>query len=113
MHLHYKIETVERKRYVLATAGLLGLLGAAALVGGSVAGGMAIANSGKSDSPQVGPAPVLPNLPNAPTPTTAAESAQAAVEKQKRMRALAGGKTLLTSESPTLSSGAGKSLLGS
>lgn len=51
--------------------------------------------------------------PEAPTPEDAKEKARLATEKQRRIRALAGGKTILSSSGPTLSSGAGKTLLGS
>ena len=102
-----------------------GVLGTAVLIGGAVAGGATAASSSNTAAKKTA------NLINdqagadkaalaklnqpvvAPTPEAADMSAQAAVEKQRRMRALAGGKTILTSESPTLSSGAGKSLLGS
>ena len=89
-----------------------GAIGTAALIGGGVAAGVSAMNQPKQDM-TIPQAPPIPPLTPAPTPTTAQESAQAAVEKQRRMRALSGGKTLLTSEGPTLSSGAGKSLLGS
>ena len=48
----------------------------------------------------------------APTPEDAEGRAREAEIKKKRLRSLAGGKTLLTSEAPTLGSG-GKTLLGS
>jgi hypothetical protein len=57
------------------------------------------------------PAPVLP-----PAPTADDSKAKAAEEiaRMKRMRAMAGGKTILTSEAPVLTSGgSGKTLLGS
>lgn len=53
-----------------------------------------------------------PATPAAPTATDAKATAAEELARQRRMRALAGGKTLLTSESPTLG-GSGKSLLGS
>ena len=57
------------------------------------------------------PAPVLPA---APTDTDSRAKAAEEVARMKRMRAMAGGKTILTSEAPVLTSGgAGKSLLGS
>ena len=62
--------------------------------------------------PVVGPAPVLPALLSAPAPQKAEDLAKAEIERQKRIRALAGGKTILASEGPTLSAGAGKTLLG-
>lgn len=52
-------------------------------------------------------------------PASAGESVQSAAAtakeesaRKKRMRSLAGGKTILTDESPTLSGGMGKTLLG-
>jgi len=46
-------------------------------------------------------------------PDDSKEKARAAMERQRRIRALAGGKTLLTTETPTLQgSGGGKTLLG-
>jgi hypothetical protein len=88
-----------------------GVLGTATLVGGGVAGGMALANS-MSKGESTPSAPAIAPLPSAPTPVAAQESAQALVEKQRRMRALAGGKTLLTTESPVLGGTGGKTLLG-
>ena len=90
-----------------ATAGAVGY-GAASAVG---------ALTGKEEvqtiAPQVGPAPLIPSIAPVPTPAKAEDLAKAEIEKQKRMRLLAGGQTILSSEGPTLSSGAGKSLLGS
>ena len=47
-----------------------------------------------------------------PTGASAQETAHAEMQRKRRMAALHGGKTLLTSESPTLGGG-GKTLLGS
>ena len=115
-------------------AGILGALGAgsafavgaapfAAAIGatavgaagyGAYAAGSALTSGNKTDTPTVAPLPSAPSLSPAPTPVAAENSAQAAVEKQRRMKALAGGRTLLTSESPTLSGTTGaKTLLGS
>lgn len=46
-----------------------------------------------------------------PTPGDAGEQAREAEQKKRRLRSLAGGKTLLSSEPPTLGGG-GKTLLG-
>lgn len=85
----------------------IGLAATAAAGYGAYAAGSSL-QGGKSQSG--GAAPVIPS---APTPEAASATAQTSVEKLKRIRALSGGKTLLTSEAPTLSSGAGKTLLGS
>lgn len=58
------------------------------------------------------PPPPLPELPAAPTPEDAEAKAREEAERQKRIRLLAGGKTILASEGPILSSSAGKTLLG-
>lgn len=52
--------------------------------------------------------------PAAPTPDDSKEKAKAEMERQKRIKQLAGGKTLLSSEAPTLSSTTtgSKTLLG-
>ena len=52
--------------------------------------------------------------PAAPTPDDSKEKAKAEMDKQKRIKQLAGGKTLLSSESPILSSTTtgSKTLLG-
>jgi len=90
----------------------------AAATGGAAYGlyraGSAAGEAGarETSAPGVGPAPVLPALLSAPTPKKAEDLAKAEIEKQKRIRALAGGKTILASEGPTLSAGAGKTLLG-
>ena len=56
-----------------------------------------------------------PAVAPAPTPEKAQNAARIAAEKQKRIRALAGGKTLLSQESPILTPGGStaKTLLGS
>lgn len=94
------------------------MLGATVLgVGGAYALGSALSSSGGKSSSYSSPgvtSPAIPAIPAAPTPEGASESAKAATEKMKRMRALAGGKTLLASAGPALSSTTGsKSLLGS
>lgn len=66
-----------------------------------------------SSKPAQTTTPQITQMPNAPTPASAEESAQQALETKRRMRALSGGKTLLTSDSPILSSTGGKTLLGS
>ena len=112
MHLHYNHSVVERKRGVIASSAIAGIatvIGAGALIGG----GMALAGAGKkAPSPTPAPKPVIPPIPPAPTPEKAEDKAREEAARQKRMRALSGGKTLLTSEAPVLSSGAGKTLLG-
>lgn len=81
---------------------------------GAYAAGSAMSRGQESSAPSVAPIPPAPALTPAPTPEAADNSAQAAVEKMRRIRALAGGKTLLTSESPILSGTTGaKTLLGS
>ena len=51
--------------------------------------------------------------PAAPTPDDSKEKARLEIERQKRIKALAGGKTILSSEGPTLSPNTGaKTLLG-
>ena len=55
----------------------------------------------------------LLNTGEMPTPEAADDQAKLAMEKRKRMQALSGGKTILSSQGPTLTSGGGKSLLGS
>lgn len=90
------------------------ILGALAIAGGIGYGAYSLGSSNNSSSPSVGPAPTPPAIPDAPTAEGAQNAAQAAIEKQKKMRALAGGKTLLTTQSPILSSTTGsKTLLGS
>jgi hypothetical protein len=100
--------------FIAPLAGLLaanaGTIGTAALIGGGVAGGIAMANSAPKGSAST---PAIVPLPSAPTPVAAQESAQAQVEKMRRMKAIAGGKTLLTSEAPVLGGTGGKTLLGS
>ena len=48
--------------------------------------------------------------PDAPVPGDEKEKSRLALEKKRRIRALAGGKTILTSEGPP--AGGGKTLLG-
>ena len=81
-----------------------------AALGGAALGATALSQGKKKETPSV---PQITQMPNAPTPVAAQESAQSAMDAKKRMRALAGGKTLLTSDSPILSSTGGKTLLGS
>jgi len=79
---------------------------------GAYAAGEALMGGGKEKS-STPPVQVQP-LPTAPTPTSVEESAQALAKKRRKMRALAGGKTLLTSEAPVLGrTGGGRTLLGS
>jgi hypothetical protein len=55
------------------------------------------------------------NTPLPPAPTSDDSKAKAAEEiaRMKRMRAMAGGKTILTTDAPVLSGSGGKTLLGS
>ena len=53
-----------------------------------------------------------PPTPAAPTDADAKARAAEEVKRMKRMRAMAGGQTILTSEAPSLGGG-GKTLLGS
>ena len=54
-----------------------------------------------------------PALPAAPTEGDSKAKAAEEIARMKRMKAMAGGKTILTSEAPTLGGSSGKSLLGS
>ncbi len=91
------------------------VLGALALTAGV---GFGI-NQLTKDKPVSQPAPqpstllTIPDIDPSPTPEKSQELARVEMEKQKRIRALAGGQTLLASEGPLLSSAAGKTLLGS
>ena len=91
-----------------------GLLATAATAGGLYAAGSAM-SGGDKDTPQVGATPQLPDLTPAPTTEQAKATAAEEIAKQKRMRALSGGKTLLSSEAPILTAGgsSNKTLLGS
>ena len=53
-----------------------------------------------------------PALPAAPSPDNAKAKAAEEIKRLKRMRAMAGGQTILTQDAPTLG-GSGNSLLGS
>lgn len=131
MVMFYENRNLRSRNFVSLGAGILTALGVsgsmavgaapfaaavgAAAVGaagyGAYAAGSAMSGGNKESSAS---APAVAPLPSAPTPETAQNAAQAAIEKQKRMRALAGGKTILTSAAPTLSNTTGgKSLLGS
>lgn len=82
-----------------------GTIGTAVLLGG---GGAATA-AAMSHKPKM---PLMSPSTPAPTPASSAEVAQREVEKIRRMRAMSGGKTILTSEGIG-STGGGKTLLGS
>jgi len=87
----------------------------AAAVGGGIASGIGALTGQEETStqaPQVTAAPVIPSIAPAPTPEKAINTAQEEINKQKRMRLLAGGQTILSSEGPNLTGG-GKTLLGS
>lgn len=89
-----------------------GTIGTAALGGlGAWGAASALSNTGKQSNasmPAMAPAPVSPN------PAAAEESAIRAVELKRKMRALSGGKTLLTQSGYAVGTGAGqKTLLGS
>ncbi len=58
-------------------------------------------------------APEIPALTPEPTPIDAEARAKAELEKQRKMRALAGGKTILAEGGPDLTVNTGKTLLGS
>lgn len=83
-----------------ALATLAAIAGTTAVGGGIVAG-----VSGMKPKK-----PIIPSILAAPTPTSAEEVARAEVEKMRRIRAMSGGKTILTSEG--MGTG-GKTLLGS
>jgi len=84
-------------------AALSGTIGTAALVGGGATAATAMSQPKKEK---------LPPMPTAPTPTDAKETARLEGEKLRRIRAMAGGKTILTSEGMGTGSGL-KTLLGS
>ena len=84
----------------------------AGLTAAGIGFGVGAATSGGKKQSTPAPAPEIPTLAPAPTPVDAKEAAREAEVKRRRMQALSGGKTLLTSESPTLSGGSGKTLLG-
>jgi hypothetical protein len=97
-----------------ATAAGIGTAAAAAGAGyGIYAAGAGAAKEELKQPETLLAAPTIPTLAPAPTAENAEDKAKAEIEKQRRMRALAGGKTILTSEGPVLSSGGGKTLLGS
>ena len=54
-----------------------------------------------------------PALPATPTDEDAKGKAAEEIARMKRMRAMAGGKTILTTDAPVLSGSGGKTLLGS
>ena len=100
-----------------------GVIGTAVLIGGA-ATGVTLAATSASDKAkkQKGEAEQkarveqerldkLSQAPPAPTPEDAQAKAKEAEAKKRRLRSLAGGKTLLTSETPTLGGG-GRTLLG-
>jgi len=96
----------------------LGTALTATAAGAAIGYGVSSAMSqGESNAPsqalQVTAAPTIPTLAPAPTPEKAEDLAKIEIEKQRRMRALAGGKTILAEGGPTLTEGAGKTLLGS
>ena len=87
------------------------ILGALTIAGGLAYGAYAMGGGG--EKPKEPPKPELPPMASAPTPETADTAAKDAEVKRRRMRALSGGKTILTSEGAASSGGAGKTLLGS
>ena len=101
-----------------------GTIGTTALLaGGATAAGMSMSANAKADTEaknaandQAGAVRGMIDTLNqpitAPTPANAGEAARLAAEKQRRIRALAGGQTLLATGTPALSSGGGKTLLG-
>ena len=86
----------------LATA--TGVAATAGLAAGGVAGAGALMKKEKKTEPLA--------MPTAPTPTDAKETARLEGEKLRRIRAMSGGKTILTSEGMGTGSGL-KTLLGS
>jgi len=96
-----------------ALAALAAIAGTAAVGGGIAMGVNALANpTKKPEAPSISSV-ASPALSPAPTTEMAKLTAAEEVAKQKRMRNLSGGKTILTDSAPMLSSGGGKSLLGS
>jgi len=125
MRLHYQYQELERmdKRYTffMSAAAVAGVIGTAALIGGGVAGGISMYNSGQNvakkrqQSLVDAQAKDMAALKSAqPSPVKAEKSAREAVEEKRRIRALSGGNTLLTQETLGSSSQTQpKSLLGS
>jgi len=88
----------------VVTSLVAGTIGTAALMaGGAAAAGMAMANKPKK--------PTLLSY-DMPTPASAAEAARLEADKLRRIRAMAGGRTILTSEGMGQGTGL-KTLLGS
>lgn len=91
------------------------VLGALALGAGVGFGINQLTKDKPSTQPSTQPSTLLtmPDIAPSAAPEKAQDLARVEMEKQKRIRALAGGQTLLASEGPLLSSEAGKTLLGS
>jgi hypothetical protein len=85
-------------------AGATGMAATAGIAAGGIAGANALANSNKPKENKLGA------MPAAPTPVDAAQVAKEETDRLRRMRAMSGGKTILTSEG--MGSGTGKTLLG-
>jgi uncharacterized membrane protein YgaE (UPF0421/DUF939 family) len=131
MHFHYRYKNVEDRRYVVgstvALAALTAVLGTAAVGGGVAAGVNALSNPDKSQANAANDiavtqqreveeqkAAILEQTKQAAeAPGKAQAAAKSEIEKRKRIVALSGGKTLLSSEGYLGGGTPAKTLLGS
>ena len=99
---HFKSNVIDRKRHFVATTGLTigaalvanaAWIGAGALAIGAGVGAYAMAGGfDEKKGPEAVGASELPPMATAPTPESGDKAAKAAMEKQRRMRALSGNR---------------------